>query len=171
MIVLHPFAPSTPAVRQHQTWQLLELLRRHGRHVVIDWPLLDELDYSAALAWCWNRGQVLCVLEHDVVPTLEDLVRLEACDQAVICTQAVPAPGAPAQFLFRVRDRDGLRWGREGELWADMFPLACTVFRPAAMHRLPAFPRHVWQGLDHELSLRLSARVHVHWPAAYHAHQ
>jgi hypothetical protein len=150
---------------------MLELLRRHGRHIVIDWPTVDDQDNAAALAWCWNRGQALCVLEQDVVPTLEDLVRLELCSRSGVCSQATHCGGNPlAGYDFRIRQPDGsLRWGREGEEWADTFPLGCTVFHPDVMRRATV-PVERWQQLDTALSMRLGLRAHIHWPAAEHNH-
>lgn len=173
MIILHLFVPTGPKrIRQGPTWATLELLRRHGRHVVADWPTVDELDNQAALNFFWNRNETLCVLEQDVAPTLEQLVQLEKCTAAAVCNQATRCGGDPrAVYDFRIRQRDGtLRWGREGEEWADLFPLGCTVFRPEAMRRLPIVPRVSWRELDTTLSLHLGARVHVHWPAAAHYH-
>jgi hypothetical protein len=172
VIVLHAFSPSTPAVRQRATWTTLELLRRHGRHVMIDWPCLRETDYAEGISWCWNRGEVLCVLEHDLVPELEHLVELEACTQP-ICTQAyeLHTSGGEA-YAFRVREDGVLRWGREGESWADYFPLGCTRFSVAAQQRLASSWALAggWHGVDHWLSEALGQRAHVHWPAIRHVH-
>jgi len=173
VIVLHLFVPGGPKkVRQSATWSRLELLRRHGRHVVVDWPTNDDHDNAAALNFFWNRGESLCVLEQDVEPTLEQLVDLERCTQADVCNLATRCGGHGVvdAYDFRIRDQGGVRWGREGELVADLFPLGCTIFRPAAMQRLSRVPDVGWSELDTVLATQLGTRAHVHWPAAEHHH-
>lgn len=173
MIILHLFVPTGPKrIRQGPTWAVLDQLRRHGRHVVVDWPTSDPLDNAAALQFFWNRGKALCVLEQDVAPTLEQLVALERCTTADICNQATHCGGAAQLgYDFRVRREDSsLRWGAAGDEWADAWPLGCTVFRPAAMRRIPAVPAKPWNELDTTLSFALGGRAHVHWPAAAHNH-
>lgn len=171
MIVLHLFVPGKKTIRQGATWRRLEQLRRHGRHVVVDWPTVDVMDNAAAIAWCWNRGHDVCVVEQDVEPTLEQLVELERCRMSSVCTLATRRAGDVAdEYDFRIRASDGeLRWGCDRDRWADLVPLGCTVFRAAVMARV-SVPREPWQQLDTMLSLELGVRAHVHWPPAAHHH-
>lgn len=175
MIVLHAFSPKTPAVRQQKTWLLLELLRRHGRHAVLDWPCHGDGDYSAALELLWGVDDIW-LIEHDLVPDLETAAAFESCPEP-ICTQAYEMHGSEdgPVFGFRVLEDDALRWGREGEQWADLFPLGCTRIRRSVMERTPVdvFAGAPWTELDHRLSISLRAawgRSHVHWPAIPHVH-
>ena len=172
MIILHLFVPrGLKKIRQSPTWSRLELLRRHGRHVVVDWPTIDDHDNAAALNFFWNRGESLCVLEQDVEPTLEQLVELELCGQGDVCNIATRCGGHDVDgYDFRIRWPGGVRWGREGETRADLFPLGCTIFRPAAMQRLPRVPDVAWGQLDTLLAEQLATGAHVHWPAAAHHH-
>lgn len=180
MIILHAFNPRTAAVRTRPTWQRLELLRRHGRQVVIDWPTDGAKSYGEAIAWCWGRGQDLCVLEQDLEPELAHLVALEECPRPV-CMQAYQlhegtVGSAAGVYAFRVFESGALRWGREGEEWADYFSLGCTRFRASAMVSMPpwsALNADGWAYLDHWLAAfchSAGLRVHIHWPAIPHRH-
>jgi len=181
VIILHAFAPAAAQIRQQATWQRLEQLRRHGRHIVIDWPTHGAQSYGDAIAWCWNRSEQLCLLEHDLVPELEHLVRLELCPHP-ICMQAYQLHEATVGstvpvYAFRVLRDDGtLRWGFEGEEFADYFSLGCTRFRMLAMSRLASWSApdaESWQYLDHWLaraSRVAGVRAHIHWPAIQHNH-
>jgi hypothetical protein len=151
---------------------VLDQLRRHGRHIVVDWPTTDPLDNAAAIQFFWNRGQTLCVLEQDVAPTPEQLLALERCSEGEICNQATHVGGASRLgYDFRIRRADGtLRWGNDSDEWADLWPLGCTVFRPTAMRRIPLIPATPWNELDTVLAHALGGRAHVHLPAAAHNH-
>lgn len=157
------------------------MLRRHGRHIVIDWPTQGQKSYGEAISWCWDRGHTLLTIEHDLVPELEHLIALEACQQALICQQAYmlhfgSVASAAGVYAFRVATVDGMRWGELDEQWADWFTLGCTVFKPEAMARIGAWSapdNDGWAAQDTWLSRfsrELGLRAHVHWPAIQHHH-
>ncbi len=90
MLLLHVYSPEgRDSERQAPTWRALsecepELLRRGWRirHV----PTANDSSYETVLRTVWGLDDLVLV-EHDMVPTLDMLLHLEACPEAA-CAQA-----------------------------------------------------------------------------------
>lgn len=154
---------------------MLELIRRHGLHVVVDWPCSSEDDYLEGIQYCWRMGKQLCLLEHDVEISLYNLLELEDCPHA-ICVAAYQlhhgSTGLPVDVWAW---RNGDQWGKEGDEFAEQFSFGCIAFKSdalAASHP-GSWKVDSWFNIDHGASLAFKARgmrAHVHWPAVAHNH-
>jgi hypothetical protein len=174
-VILHAFSPNTPSVRQRATWVMLELVRRHGMQIVVDWPCDSEGDYLRGIQSCWHMGSTLVLLEHDIEVTLWDFLSLQDCPHP-ICVQAYQlhsaTPGIPASVWAW---RNGGQWGKESDQFAEQFSFGCTAFKRSALElsEPSQWPADSWFNLDHGASLVYAARgmrAHIHWPAAIHRH-
>ena len=109
MIILHSYLQNPGKeeilrIEESETWQALESIRVN--YTVVDRRTdsetnadYDRYEIERFIARYWNQGEDLCLLEHDIVPTLSMIDALAICT-APACEQLTTAPGQPEQKPF-----------------------------------------------------------------------
>lgn len=174
-VILHAFSGNAPAVRQRPTWVMLEMIRRHGLHVVVDWPCSNTTDYLAGIKACWRMGSMLCLLEHDVEVSLYDVLGLEDCPHAICVAAYQLHPGSTGLPVDVWAWRNKGQWGKEGDDFAEHFSFGCVCFKkPAIDASDPSlWQSDGWYNIDQGASKAFESRgmrAHIHWPAVAHHH-
>jgi hypothetical protein len=124
-------------------------------------PMLDDEAYGRAFRGWWSDGQAFCVVEHDNVPTFEQLAGLARCDE-LRCA-------VPYQYMGKVITT-GLGCTRFSQELLREFPHAADrAMEMGATHQYPAKWFQVDAGINNYLTI-VGRAVHVHDGLCEHLH-
>jgi hypothetical protein len=153
---------------------------------VVEWPCEDNTpgasDYERKFRQLWGKDDLI-VVEHDVVPTMEGLVRLAECPHD-LCARVyrfyLASHDEPDKLLgfnmCRVLMPGGSQgYVADGETEADFvgFGMTRISMRFQVAHPVLDFPWGGWGNLDSrfcEWTCGMGLKWHVHWPCAKHNH-
>lgn len=154
MLVLHPYAPGLRPADQCPTWEALTEFRRAVDYNVRDWPCEDDYAYARGLEYAVSHAYRLINIEHDIVPTLDQMFEMATCPQD-FCAMDYFLPN--------------------GFLWSETADHAClglAKITNSAWDRSSAWPRvpnvH-WRDLAGEIGNRIGY-AHLHEGPVVHNH-
>jgi hypothetical protein len=152
--ILHPYVPGVRPADQAPCWEALSILRRNGGWDVYDVACVGEYDYAVYLGSFLEPCETMVIVEHDMVPTGEQVRELLECN-AAFCA-----------FDYHLAS---------GELWSELTDHAClglTKIEARAWGKVTATPKVPcvpWHDLAYRVSERLGP-AHIHAGPADHRH-
>lgn len=183
MLMLRPYVPqlrpndTEPSLMAVIKWNNSSYTR-HIENVKMQHP--DN--YEAMLRHVWGQDDLI-IIEHDIVPTFDDLQGLIHC-ACPVCVGAYylypPVSGTkqPVVAHRKVMPDSSHAWLEYGEEWADIVSMGLIKISREAQ-RMCSFNDLIWGSWDN-LDIRLSKLLrdslhrelpfHVHWPIVEHRH-
>ena len=181
--IFHPFNPTTRPADQIPTWQLLKTFPPEIPRV--DWLCVKPFDYHEGLVTAWQSPGDLIVIEHDNVPTLDQISDMLRCNEACCTTPYWVGPPSTGQTGSIVSvnslnnppitsiSRSGHQPNGYTMVRADHSSIGCIKLS-AAWRRLVGLPtREVWFAVENSVNIRVAESGqtwHVHWPMCRHNH-
>jgi hypothetical protein len=155
VLILHPYVLNLRPADQWHCWEALGRIARERIALIVDYPCQGDYDYADALEASWSTDEVMVIVEHDIAPTLEQVLELEDCSE-LFCSMDYAGPGWPS--------------------WAVNPDAACIglakldgALRMATTRR-PAVPRVHWHDVGGAL-VQVFGRPHIHPGPVAHYHQ
>jgi len=141
---------------------------------VIRCETAQSLTYYEFLMERWRDSEDWLIVEHDIVPTVVQLLGLAICPEPFCTVPYLLAHGRPCIGYWRLEGKLAALYLQPGPEWALFSGFGCVKL--GAQLRLAVKdppPPHDWDGLDQEFSHWLNAlgyRWHVHPGMAVHHH-
>lgn len=175
-LVLFPWSERRPAADRADTDTLRRLLAVGGWDV-LPWRLEGPWAYWELLRdlWGWDTADPLVIVEHDVVPTVEQLAAMCDC-AAPACTTPYPLRHGEPSVWDQLPDADriGYRdWSAIPE-YVGGSSLGCVTLTKALRDEVGPPRRVAWDWLAEAVSDQLVAAGvlwHVHIGPAIHHHR
>jgi len=188
MILFHPFSPD-PAYLERRS-ETIDWLVNNSVNIldlgweIITYPCEKTSDYEDKFRELWGKDDLI-IWEHDIVPTMEAIIRLAECEYD-LCVNDYPfwrlgyqpIYGKPAPLKYRSSCRnvaeDGSRQDSVDE-WADYVGFGLTKINRKFQveHELGMVHEDRWDNLDTRFcrwTYSLGYRWHVHRPMVKHNH-
>ena len=155
----------------------LELIKQHPAWTVLEWECRGPYDYADGLEYALGLGLPTVIVEHDMAVHPWHIAQFEACSAKACVFAYYVGNTRHGQVTPELAHR--AVGGKvelpivEGITSAHRVSLGLAKISPelyAAIVPTPRVPHVPYTDLAWQLSVRLDAEWHVHWPAVAHHH-